>query len=67
MKLVLPEHDSAKTLTLEADFQSQIHDLIAPDAFPVEVAHALTKAERRSPRPKGPSTRETSDETWQAV
>jgi predicted nucleic acid-binding protein len=47
VKLVLPEHDSAKALALEADFRNQIHDLIAPDTFPVEVAHALTKAERR--------------------
>ena len=47
VKFVLPEHDSAKALALEADFRKQIHDLIAPDTFPVEVAHALTKAERR--------------------
>ena len=47
VKLVLPEHDSDKALALEADFRNQIHDLIAPDTFPVEVAHALTKAERR--------------------
>lgn len=47
VKLVLPEHDSAKALTLEADYRNQTHDLIAPDTFPVEIAHALTKAERR--------------------
>jgi len=47
VKLVLPEPDSAKALALEADFRNQIHDLIAPDTFPIEVAHALTKAERR--------------------
>ncbi|HUQ71051.1 MAG TPA: type II toxin-antitoxin system VapC family toxin [Planctomycetaceae bacterium] len=47
VKFVLPEHDSAKALALEADFRNQSHELIAPDTFPVEVAHALTKAERR--------------------
>ncbi len=47
VKFVLPEHDSAKALTLEADFRNHVHDLIAPDTFPIEVAHALTKAERR--------------------
>jgi len=47
VKFVLPEHDSAKALALETEFRNRIHDLIAPDTFPLEVAHALTKAERR--------------------
>ena len=47
VKLVLPEIDSDKALALEADFRNQIHELIAPDTYPIEVAHALTKAERR--------------------
>lgn len=44
---MLPESDSGKALALEADFRNQIHELIAPNIYPVEVAHALTKAERR--------------------
>jgi predicted nucleic acid-binding protein len=47
VKWVLPELDSAKALRLRADFQAGLHELIAPDVFPVEVGHALTKAERR--------------------
>ncbi len=47
VKFVLPEHDSAKALAQETDFRNHVHDLIAPDTFPIEVAHALTKAERR--------------------
>lgn len=47
IKLVLPESDSDKALALESDFRNQIHELIAPNIYPVEVAHALTKAERR--------------------
>lgn len=47
VKLVLPEHDSPKALALEFDYRNQTLELIAPDTFPVEVAHALTKAERR--------------------
>jgi predicted nucleic acid-binding protein len=47
LKWVLPELDSAKALRLRADFQAGLHELIAPDIFPVEVGQALTKAERR--------------------
>jgi predicted nucleic acid-binding protein len=47
VKWVLPELDSTKALRLRADFQAALHELIAPDVFPVEVGHALTKAERR--------------------
>lgn len=48
IKWVLTEPDSPKALALRADYQAQIHDLLAPDVFPVEVAHALTRAERRA-------------------
>jgi predicted nucleic acid-binding protein len=47
VKWVLPETDSPRALSLREDFRNQIHELIAPDSFPVEVAHALTRAERR--------------------
>lgn len=48
LKWELPEGDSAKALVLRDDFIAKIHELIAPDVFPVEVAHALTRAERKN-------------------
>jgi len=48
LKWVLPEPDSAKALLLRADFQAGAYELLAPDIFPVEVAHALARAERRN-------------------
>jgi len=47
IKWVLPEQDSEKALVIRDEFQKQIRELIAPDVFPVEVAHALTRAERK--------------------
>ncbi|HVA51027.1 MAG TPA: type II toxin-antitoxin system VapC family toxin [Pirellulales bacterium] len=47
LKWVLPEPDSAKAMQLRTDFQNRVHDLVAPNIFYVEVAHALTRAERQ--------------------
>ncbi len=47
LKWVLPEPDSAKALKLRDEYRQQIHELLAPDVFPVEAAHALARAERR--------------------
>src|SRR4051794_12472756 len=47
VKWVMNEVDSAVAHRLRDSFRKQIHDLIAPDSFPLEAAHALTKAERR--------------------
>jgi predicted nucleic acid-binding protein len=47
LKWVPPEPLSAKARQLRSDYQRQVHDLIAPDIFPVEIAHALVRAERR--------------------
>jgi predicted nucleic acid-binding protein len=47
LKWVLPEPDSAKALQLRSDAQAAVHELIAPDIFPIEVGHALTRAERQ--------------------
>jgi predicted nucleic acid-binding protein len=47
IKWVLPEADSAKALSLRDDYRKGIHQLLAPDIFKVEAAHALTRAERR--------------------
>jgi len=47
LKVVLPEKDSDKATHLLRDFQNQVHELLAPDVFPIELAHVLTKAERQ--------------------
>jgi predicted nucleic acid-binding protein len=57
LKWVLTEADSDKARGLRGAFQNQIHELLAPDVFPVEVAHALAKAERRGVIPQGDADR----------
>jgi predicted nucleic acid-binding protein len=47
IKWVLNEIDSLGARRLRADFRNHVHELIAPDSFPLEAAHALTKAGRR--------------------
>jgi len=47
VKWVLPELDSPKAIALRDDYRSAVHELLAPDIFPSEVAHALLKAERK--------------------
>jgi predicted nucleic acid-binding protein len=47
VKWFLAEVDSAKAIQLRDQFDQQIHDLLAPDVFSVEIAHALSRAERR--------------------
>jgi predicted nucleic acid-binding protein len=46
-KWVIPETDSDRALRLRDDFLNAIHELLAPDIFPVEIGHALTRAERQ--------------------
>ena len=46
-KIVLPETDSDKARKLIAEFDQGLHELISPDIFSVEIAHALTRAERQ--------------------
>jgi predicted nucleic acid-binding protein len=47
IKWYLSEPDSAKAIQVLDEFSRQVHDLLAPDVFPVEIAHALSRAERR--------------------
>jgi predicted nucleic acid-binding protein len=47
LKWVLPETDDAKAIGIRNGFRQGIHELHAPDVFPVEVAHSLARAERR--------------------
>lgn len=53
LKWALPEPDTAKAVQLRGDHRSGIHELVAPDFFPIEVAHALTRAERQRRIPQG--------------
>lgn len=46
-KWVVPELYSDKALRLRLGFQTSVHELLAPDVFPGEVGHALTRAERQ--------------------
>jgi predicted nucleic acid-binding protein len=46
-KTLVAETDSAKAQHLCDDYRKGIHELLAPDVFPVELAHAITRAERQ--------------------
>jgi predicted nucleic acid-binding protein len=48
LKWVLVEPDRAKAILLRGGFCNGIHELLAPDLFPVEVANGLLMAERRN-------------------
>lgn len=45
-KWAIVEQDTPKARQLRDDFLTGIHELIAPDLFPAEIAHAITRAER---------------------
>jgi predicted nucleic acid-binding protein len=47
IKWVLPEADTPKAVRVRNEFLQGIHELLAPDIYPVEIAHALARAERR--------------------
>lgn len=47
LKTVLPEPDSHIAIHLMDEFKRGLHELLAPDIFPVEIAHALTRSERQ--------------------
>jgi predicted nucleic acid-binding protein len=47
LKWVLTEPDSPKAIQLREDARNGVHDLLAPDFFPVELTHAITRAERQ--------------------
>ncbi len=47
LKWVLPKKDAPKAVRLRNDYRQGLNDLLAPDIFPLEVASALAKAERK--------------------
>lgn len=53
IKWVLTEADSPKANALRADIENQIHELLAPDVYPIEIGHSLTRAERKGIIPLG--------------
>jgi predicted nucleic acid-binding protein len=62
LKWVLPEAYSDKAIRLRDDFHNGAIDLVAPDIFPVETLHALTKAERQKRIVHG-----TAQALWQSI
>src|SRR3989442_35968 len=46
-KCLVPENDTDKAIHLRDAYLVNTHDLLAPDVFPVELAHGLTRAERQ--------------------
>jgi predicted nucleic acid-binding protein len=46
-KWVVAERETPRAVQLRDEFRAGLHDLIAPDVFPLEIAHALTRAERQ--------------------
>jgi predicted nucleic acid-binding protein len=61
LKWVLPEPDSAQAVRLRQGFLAGLHELLAPDIYPIEVAHALTKAERQGKILAGEGWPKTTD------
>lgn len=53
LKWALAEPDTAKAVQLCADYRNGVHELIAPEIFSIETAHALTRAERQRRIPQG--------------
>jgi predicted nucleic acid-binding protein len=48
LKWVLPEADSDKAIRLRDGYRNGVHELLAPDLFPSEIANGLASAERQS-------------------
>ena len=46
-KWALPETGTQNALRIREDYRNQVHELLAPDVFPLEVAHTLVRAERK--------------------
>ncbi len=61
LKWVLVEQHSDKANRPRADFQAGVHELLAPDIFPGEVGHGLTRAERQGRITIGEAIRLWSD------
>src|SRR5713226_1842344 len=47
LKWVLPEVDSGRAIRLRNEYSNGVHELLAPDVFPSEIANGLASAERQ--------------------
>jgi predicted nucleic acid-binding protein len=47
IKWALPEPETPRAVRLMNDYRQGLHELLSPDILPVEVAHAIARAERR--------------------
>jgi predicted nucleic acid-binding protein len=47
VKWILEEEHSGRARQLRDDARNVVHQLLAPDVFPVELGHAVTRAERQ--------------------
>ncbi len=47
LSVVIPEPDSATAIRLIDEYRQRLHEILAPDIFPVETLNGLTKAERQ--------------------
>ncbi len=55
-KWVVAEVHSDKAIRLRNDYRSGVHELLAPDLFPIEISNSLVVAERRGRIQKGEAT-----------
>lgn len=53
LKWVLTEAESAKAIRLRDEYRNAIHEFLAPDIFPSEIANGLVSAERQRRIQKG--------------
>jgi predicted nucleic acid-binding protein len=47
LKTALPEEGTDQAIRLRNEFVQGLHELLAPDVFPIELGHALARAERK--------------------
>src|SRR5262245_25146880 len=47
-KALVAEQDSDKAQRLMDAYRNAFHELLAPDVFPIEITHAITRAERQA-------------------
>src|SRR3569832_2015483 len=47
LQMLLPEENTDAAIALQKEIRNQLHEMIAPDTLPIEIAHVLTKAERQ--------------------
>lgn len=61
LKWVLAEPDADRAIRVRDEYARGVHELLAPDVFPLEVAHTLAKAERRGIILPGEGVQKLSD------